>query len=180
MLSPEQRKRKAEYARKYRVTNREAINKKKNEYRAANLEKERERDRNNYARNRDRKSKSLHKSYMKHREKRNAESRKWYKDNPVKAREIRLKYDRKVNCPAPTRACPLQCEMCKKEQVGKALCLDHCHTTGIFRGWLCSSCNRGLGLLGDNIPVAIERLRKYQSIFEAEAWLAIPGDGLMK
>lgn len=28
--------------------------------------------------------------------------------------------------------------------------LDHCHTNGRVRGWLCSPCNRALGMLGDN------------------------------
>lgn len=40
---------------------------------------------------------------------------------------------------------------------------DHCHDTGIFRGWLCRSCNVGLGFLGDNIEgleKAITYLRK--------------------
>lgn len=33
----------------------------------------------------------------------------------------------------------------------RRLHLDHCHTTGRFRGWLCSPCNTGIGLLGDSI-----------------------------
>jgi len=31
--------------------------------------------------------------------------------------------------------------------------IDHDHKTGIVRGLLCNSCNRAIGLLGDNIEV---------------------------
>ena len=41
-----------------------------------------------------------------------------------------------------------------------ALNLDHDHETGKFRGWLCSRCNRGLGLLGDSRK-AILRAARY-------------------
>ena len=29
--------------------------------------------------------------------------------------------------------------------------MDHDHESGDFRGWLCTSCNTGLGKLGDSI-----------------------------
>ena len=41
--------------------------------------------------------------------------------------------------------------------------LDHCHTTGEFRGWLCGSCNRALGYAGDSATILmklIEYLRR--------------------
>lgn len=30
------------------------------------------------------------------------------------------------------------------------LCIDHCHTTGKFRGLICNNCNRAIGLMKDN------------------------------
>jgi recombination endonuclease VII len=30
-------------------------------------------------------------------------------------------------------------------------CVDHCHKTKVFRGLLCHSCNRGIGLLKESI-----------------------------
>ena len=41
------------------------------------------------------------------------------------------------------------------------LAVDHCHTSGRIRGLLCSSCNTGIGLLGDtttNIRAALNYL----------------------
>ena len=38
--------------------------------------------------------------------------------------------------------------------------LDHCHNTEKFRGWVCKSCNVGIGHLGDKIE-GIERALKY-------------------
>lgn len=55
---------------------------------------------------------------------------------------------------------PVFCECCGKE---KPLQLDHCHKTVSFRGWLCNTCNQGIGKLGDNIEgleMAIRYLRR--------------------
>jgi hypothetical protein len=40
------------------------------------------------------------------------------------------------------------CEICRREGPTD---LDHDHTTGAFRGWLCRPCNLGLGKLGDDV-----------------------------
>jgi hypothetical protein len=40
------------------------------------------------------------------------------------------------------------CDICRR--IGQVV-LDHDHVTGEFRGWLCGTCNSGLGGLGDNI-----------------------------
>lgn len=42
-----------------------------------------------------------------------------------------------------------RCWCCNKE-CDKPV-LDHCHETEEFRGWLCSPCNLGIGVLGDDI-----------------------------
>jgi hypothetical protein len=49
---------------------------------------------------------------------------------------------KEVGPPAPS------CSICLR--VGRTQ-LDHDHTTGDFRGWVCGACNRGLGELGDNL-----------------------------
>ena len=38
--------------------------------------------------------------------------------------------------------------------------LDHCHTTGKFRGYLCANCNKGLGSFKDDVK-ALERAAEY-------------------
>lgn len=50
-----------------------------------------------------------------------------------------------------------QCEICGD---GGKLCLDHDHTTGRFRGWLCSWCNSALGHARDN-PDTLRKLAEY-------------------
>ena len=52
-----------------------------------------------------------------------------------------------------------RCECCDKD-VGFSICLDHCHTTGKFRGFLCESCNITLGRLKEDIDT-LERLVQY-------------------
>ncbi len=45
-----------------------------------------------------------------------------------------------------------RCDICggNKDTGKKRLSLDHCHTTGTIRGFLCLRCNTGLGMFRDN------------------------------
>lgn len=41
--------------------------------------------------------------------------------------------------------------------------VDHDHETGKVRGVLCHSCNAGIGLLGDSVPILREAIRYLES-----------------
>ncbi len=45
-----------------------------------------------------------------------------------------------------------RCAICDRE-TDHTLHVDHCHETGLVRGLLCGSCNRGLGMYGDNVQL---------------------------
>ncbi len=42
------------------------------------------------------------------------------------------------------------CAICETPKA-ETLSVDHCHTTLKVRGLLCNQCNRGMGLLGDDV-----------------------------
>lgn len=52
------------------------------------------------------------------------------------------------------------CLICHRAQPGKALAVDHCHSSMRFRGLLCGQCNQGLGYFRDD-PEALLRARDY-------------------
>lgn len=58
------------------------------------------------------------------------------------------------------------CAICKsKLKDGQGTHVDHCHKTGIVRGLLCNSCNRGIGYLQDSLEIlksAQAYLEKYK------------------
>jgi hypothetical protein len=58
------------------------------------------------------------------------------------------------------------CSVDAKDVKGGKLHLDHCHQTGEYRGHLCGSCNRGIGMLGDNltgVQLALDYLKRLES-----------------
>jgi hypothetical protein len=107
-----------------------------------------------------------------------ARMKKWKKENPEKVRVMARDFARRkrarmgeaylinarlrAGLPTPTRTAPALCECCGGPPRGKhkRLVLDHCHLTGIFRGWLCDLCNRGIGMLGD-LPVGARNAVNY-------------------
>ncbi len=55
------------------------------------------------------------------------------------------------------------CAVCRKpERSGryKTLTVDHCHASEKIRGLLCSTCNRAIGMMGDN-PLVLEVAARY-------------------
>ncbi len=63
---------------------------------------------------------------------------------------------KRLRLSAPTK--PHHCQCCGVES--KALVLDHDHKSEVFRGWICDSCNIGIGKLGDNIE-GVEKALSY-------------------
>ncbi|MFB9681188.1 endonuclease domain-containing protein [Streptosporangium vulgare] len=53
-----------------------------------------------------------------------------------------------------------RCEVCGAQPPNWGLQLDHDHTTGDFRGWLCGGCNAAIGHAGDN-PIRLRALADY-------------------
>lgn len=51
------------------------------------------------------------------------------------------------------------CDICGRK---KKVVRDHNHKTGVYRGWLCSGCNTGLGLFHDSV----ERLKRAAEYLE--------------
>ena len=106
--------------------------------------------------------------YKNNKEKAKQHSRNWKLKNPDRVSNSHRKSNKQ---PIATRTMPDVCERCEKPETNidsrtgfpRLLALDHCHETGVFRGWLCAGCNMGIGLLGDNeegLLKALDYLRR--------------------
>jgi hypothetical protein len=77
----------------------------------------------------------------------------------IKGRDLKRIRHRAWREQLATRPRPTACEICGT--VGRVV-FDHCHTSGKFRGWICTSCNRALGYFKDSpnvLLVAVAYLR---------------------
>ena len=54
------------------------------------------------------------------------------------------------------------CAICGAEEKKRKLCMDHDHSTGQFRGWLCHTCNQGIGCFRDDSEL-LERAAEFIS-----------------
>jgi hypothetical protein len=86
---------------------------------------------------------------------------RWAKEKRAKDPTLLMTIRKRRGLPEPTRATPSACECCGVP-ASKALDLDHCHISGVFRGWLCNRCNRGLGFFNDSIEGLMNAVRYLQ------------------
>jgi hypothetical protein len=91
----------------------------------------------------------------------NAYQAEWKRINPDKARAYQRKSQIGVTAEQYNAAVAAStgCPICKKVWTTTPHA-DHDHRTGRFRGVLCGSCNRGLGLFGDDVG-ALEAAIEY-------------------
>jgi hypothetical protein len=147
-----------EYDRQFYLENREKILARVRLYHAANKDKSRDYRRKNrvernlylkkWRKDNPEKTKAKRKRhYWKYRSREIGKARAWYKANRERAlmtwkmKRYRLT-ERQV-----LRLLKSPCEICG----GTATKIDHDHQTGLVRGGLCTKCNSGIGMLGDNI-----------------------------
>lgn len=107
--------------------------------------------RNWYAANKEKVKPSQRRYYQNNKERHRATCDAWKKNNAERYRDITRRNNRKrKHLPNALRPEPMLCECCGKTDT-RALALDHCHLTNIFRGWLCKNCNLAIGRLGDSV-----------------------------
>jgi hypothetical protein len=85
------------------------------------------------------------------------------KTNKGKNEAIKLAKNLRIAYKAPEGTI---CALCGKlPKKGDGIVFDHCHKTNTFRGYLHNSCNRALGVLGDDVTKMIKCIN-YMNIHE--------------
>ena len=92
------------------------------------------------------------------REVRRALRREWFQKNREHAYAYAKSYKVRRSEAKAARSKPTVCEACEREH--DKIVFDHDHTTGMFRGWICDTCNVVLGRYRDD-PVLLDKLAAY-------------------
>ena len=58
------------------------------------------------------------------------------------------------------------CDCCGRKD--KPLVMDHCHKSNKIRGWICQSCNIGIGRLGDSVDGILKAFNYLKKYYENE------------
>lgn len=114
---------------------------------------------------RERRKEASRQWYIENKEKRIAQSLQWQADNLQRAKAAQKRYSKRKADNKRLRKYNVSragfeylkdqqgkvCAICKAsfESLNR-VCIDHCHTTEVVRGILCSHCNSGLGFFRDN------------------------------
>lgn len=108
--------------------------------------------------------------YAKNKERYNAANKVRYEENKqhynrnAKQRYLTKTFDLSVAEYDAMREASTACALCLGPFDEQGSQLDHCHTTGKVREFLCAKCNRGIGLFGDSVEklkLAIKYLEKH-------------------
>jgi hypothetical protein len=85
---------------------------------------------------------------------------RWALKHPGRMQEVkyRFRYGVELSDLPPK---PDLCEICGGRH--PKIVLDHCHATGLFRGWLCDRCNRVLGSVNED-PNLLRQIAEYCEI----------------
>lgn len=113
--------------------------------------------------NRARDKAAKRKWYLEHKEECVARVKAYRAANPEKARAWRRKAKTGFSPEFADKLFKAQggvCAICKAELDFYKANADHDHDTGKPRGFLCGRCNRGIGILGDNVE-GVQRVMNY-------------------
>ena len=144
-----------ERLRKWRTDHPEKRREQQHKYRATHLDKIQEK----------------HREYNTvHRDEMNERNRKNYVADKNRAQHLRKKYNLSPDeYQAMLSNQNGKCIICGRNHSEKPLAVDHDHVSGKVRGLLCRSCNAGLGIFKDSIPILLKAIEYLRSSMSADA-----------
>jgi hypothetical protein len=111
-------------------------------------------------------------NYQRNRPAARARTKRWYLNNASKGHAYTLKKKHGLTTEAYASMFAQQegrCAICREPPGYVRLAVDHDHGTGVIRGLLCDSCNRGIGFLQDS-PRVLRAAAKYLTIHSQQAF----------